>query len=96
MKVTLELMSGAQDGEEFKARKSVSIGRERSNDVALQLDKYISRQHAKLHIEGDEVYLEDLDSTNGTFYDGERIRGKIELENGDYFRIGRTWVNIYW
>lgn len=96
MRMKLELMSGAQDGEIINVKRSSTIGREKSNEIAMQYDRYISRRHARLITGDDEVFLDDLGSTNGTFYAGERVVGRVELQNGDFFRVGRTWVLITW
>lgn len=52
--------------------KSLSIGRSDSNDLVLASPQ-ISRQHAKINRIGDNLYLQDLGSANGTFVNGERI-----------------------
>ncbi len=96
LKVKLELMSGAQDGDEFRINRSSTLGRDRKNDIPLQLDKYISRRHARIIIGKEGIFLEDLGSTNGTYYEGERIEDMVPLENGDFFRVGRTWIQISW
>ena len=69
----------------------------RISEASLQLDsKSISKQHAELIIQGDELWLRDLNSTNGTFVNGERIAALTRLQPGDLmqfatsvFRIGR-------
>lgn len=96
MKLQLEFMSGAQDGEELSIRKTSLIGRDQSSELNLSLDKYISRKHARLVVDEPNVYLEDLGSTNGTFYAGERIQGRVRLQNKDFFRVGRTWIYLSW
>jgi pSer/pThr/pTyr-binding forkhead associated (FHA) protein len=96
MKVTLEVMSGPTDGQVYHFHKSVGVGREDSNEISLPLDKFISRRHARIMVIEPECFLEDLDSTNGTFVDGERLRGRILLEKGKLFRVGKTWLHIDW
>jgi len=96
LNVRLEVMNGAQDGDEFRIKKSAVIGREKNNEISLQNDRYISRRHAILNISGEEIILEDIGSTNGTFYDGERLFRPVSLSNGDFFRVGRTWIQISW
>jgi len=96
VRITLELMSGAQDGEVMKISRTSTIGREKSNEIPLQYDRYISRRHARIIVNDPLVYLEDLSSTNGTYYDGERLTGRVQLENGEHCRIGRTWMQINW
>ena len=54
----------------------------------------VSRQHAKITVSGKAAILEDLDSRNGTFLDGERIDRPVELRDGTAFRLGDA-VLIY-
>jgi FHA domain len=54
----------------------------------------VSRRHAVLRRSGGSVVVEDLDSTNGTFVNGERIRGPIKVGPGDQVRVGRTTLEI--
>ena len=52
--------------------KSLSIGRSDSNDLVLATSQ-ISRQHAKINRIGEQLYVQDLGSSNGSFINGERI-----------------------
>lgn len=61
----------------------------RAEEATLQLDDdQVSRRHARLTITGDEVRLEDLLSTNGTWLNGQRLAGACPLRDGDRIRIG--------
>lgn len=54
------------------------VGRESSCDITL-VDGSISREHALVTVRDDQVFLQDLGSKNGTFVDGEKLTGEIEL-----------------
>ncbi len=96
MKIKLEIMSGAMDGQEFRYNRSLTIGREKTNELVLNLDKYISRRHARMLIQDPDVYVEDLGSTNGTFVRGEKVHTREILSNEELFRVGRTWMQVSW
>ncbi len=52
----------------------------------------VSRRHAKLHVEGDKYFVEDLDSTNFTFVNKQKVAPKtrVEVHDGDEIRCGRV------
>jgi hypothetical protein len=54
----------------------------------------VSRRHAVLRRSGASVVVEDLDSTNGTFVNGERIRSPVTVGPGAQVRVGRTTLEI--
>jgi hypothetical protein len=90
--VALTIVSGPGKGGVHKlAKPRVVLGREGA-DIALP-DQEISRHHCVLEIRDGFVNLRDLDSTNGTFYDEERVRAAMLL-NGAEFRIGETLIRI--
>src|SRR5215470_12512982 len=62
----------------------------RGTDCDLRLvDPGVSRHHAELRVEDDEVVLVDLGSTNGTFVNGEPVR-RVALTDGTRVTLGRT------
>lgn len=70
----------------------LNIGKKKEEvDVVLE-DSSVSRMHARLSKEGQEYYLEDLNSTNGTFKNGLRLQPyeKRKLESGDELKFGRV------
>lgn len=60
------------------------------------MDKGVSRVHAEIYLEGDFLYITDLDSTNGTFLGGVRLTPKTPtlLRKGTELLIGRLPVQI--
>jgi serine/threonine protein kinase len=61
----------------------------RGRDVMVRLhEKSISRHHARIIVRDAEAMLEDLQSKNGCFINGERIEAPVRLEDGDTFRLG--------
>ena len=96
MKITLEILSGPLDGQVFQFTRTVEIGRDDSCEVPIKVDKFISRHHARILVVEPECFLEDLNSTNGTFIDDDRLRKRVILNNGHTFRVGKTWMQIDW
>ncbi len=66
----------------------ITIGRRTGNEIAL-LDLEVSRQHARIDFVPPRYYLTDLGSTNGTWLNGEPVRGRRPLHNGDLIELGR-------
>ncbi|MCH9683105.1 MAG: FHA domain-containing protein [Deltaproteobacteria bacterium] len=67
----------------------------RSADCWLTLeDELSSRVHARFHVEPHRCEIEDLDSRNGTFVNGERLSGSRQLYDGDRVRIGRELMTV--
>jgi pSer/pThr/pTyr-binding forkhead associated (FHA) protein len=78
-------------GSRFSVNKeTTSIGRSSASDIDLEDDETASRVHAQLTRHGEQLYVEDLGSTNGTYVNGERIIGVVELGLGDELRVGIT------
>jgi hypothetical protein len=84
--------SGPEAGRRVELGLEVAIGRQDA-DLVVE-DPEVSRRHAVLRRSGGSVIVEDLDSTNGTFVNGERIRTPIEVGPGDQVRVGRTTLEI--
>jgi flagellar basal body-associated protein FliL len=77
--------------------KVITIGRDSaSNEIAIS-DPKASRTHLQLVMDDNgNIFAVDLDSTNGTFINGQRITGQAPLHPGDDLRIGDTslpWLN---
>ena len=66
---------------------TTTIGRHPTCDVQI-LDKGASKFHCRIHARGDEFWLEDLRSLNGTLVNGLRLKGEMRLTFGDRIQIG--------
>lgn len=73
----------------------LAIGRTVPADIILS-DSEVSRSHCRIALEGDELIVSDLDSTNGTFIDGNRISGMALLPVGSVLQIGRQTLKHEW
>lgn len=72
-------------------QSTITIGKKREDvDLVLE-DVSVSRMHARIIKEGNEVYLEDLNSTNGSYKNGLRLQPyeKRKLEEGDEIKFGK-------
>ncbi len=87
----LIVLAGEHVGEMYKVNSaSVVLGRGSDADVRL-IDDGVSRLHARLLCENDEIVVEDLGSSNGTFCNGTPVN-KATLQDGDKIQIGRTTI----
>src|SRR2546423_9672721 len=66
----------------------ISIGRLVSNDICLE-DPFVSRHHCVIRTEGTEYMIEDLNSANGTYVNGELIKAS-SLKEGSVIQIGNS------
>jgi FHA domain len=69
---------------------AVTLGRAAENDLVLDSDEFASVRHARISPRRDGVWLEDLDSTNGTFLNGSKVTRPQKLSPGDVIRVGET------
>ena len=79
----------------FADRRQLTIGRGSSNDIVLR-ERRASRRHAQITVEGDDYFVTDLNSTNGTYLGGERlVPGAVQPWPADVpARIGRHWLRL--
>ena len=72
-------------------RDRLTIGRDSRSDISLDWDGDVSRLHAELECLNDYwTVADDGLSRNGTFLNGERVRGRRRMEDRDRLRIGKT------
>jgi diguanylate cyclase (GGDEF)-like protein len=86
-KPCLTVLKGLYVGEVFQLeKKSILIGRERDCDIVV-LEDGVSRKHAQILLEETKVLIQDLESTNGTYINGQK-NSRVELQNGDKVQMG--------
>ena len=67
----------------------------RGNDAAIRLDDdYVSTRHARIAASGDQWYVEDLGSTNGTYVGNARITQPTSISLGTQIRIGKSILEL--
>jgi phosphoserine phosphatase RsbU/P len=72
-------------------RLRITLGRSARNDLCIP-DPFASRVHAEVRREGEEYYLQDLGSANGTLYNGGVVEGTVPLTAGGRIQIGETEI----
>ncbi|WP_114423619.1 FHA domain-containing protein FhaB/FipA [Nocardioides houyundeii] len=90
----LLVVEGANAGERAElADAPLLIGR--GSDAAIRLDDdYVSTRHARVAASGDQWYVEDLGSTNGTYIGSSRLTQPTTLTLGTQVRIGKTILEL--
>jgi diguanylate cyclase (GGDEF)-like protein len=85
----LVVLSGSSVGRMFRVEEAaLVIGRGSGVEVRL-LDDGISRRHARVERQADRFFVEDLESKNGTFVNGERVARHL-LADGDKIQVGES------
>jgi hypothetical protein len=90
----LRFISGKYQGGEFPLRmdREIIVGRSSELDMVL-VEDMVSRKHAKISASGDQIVIQDLGSTNGTFVNGEKVK-KARLKEGDRILIGTSIIKL--
>ena len=84
-----------EEGDEFQLNSApLTVGRGGQNDLVLSGDDFASARHAQIEVRGDGVWVQDLDSTNGTYVNGARVAGAQRLDAGDVLRVGETDLRV--
>jgi DNA-binding NtrC family response regulator len=87
------VLSGPDEKKKFDLnQKSTRIGKKEDNDVVL-LDNTVSRHHIAIEMTADSYLLKDLESTNGTYINGLKVK-EAYLTPGDVIKIGSTEIEF--
>lgn len=93
--ILVEVVGGPMDGLRRQVATSVlTLGRGEENDLHLPLDPLVSTEHARIQFTSGQFWLEDLQSTNGTFLAQGRVDGRVLIGPGTCFTIGRTVIEL--
>ncbi|TAN29560.1 MAG: FHA domain-containing protein [Actinomycetota bacterium] len=83
-----------ESGAEFNITSTITIGRGQGCNIAIPRDTFASSVHARVYEHSNGYYVEDLDSTNGTFVNGKKISGPQVIVSGDRLQIGQTIFEV--
>ncbi|HVX20800.1 MAG TPA: FHA domain-containing protein [Acidimicrobiales bacterium] len=83
-----------QAGRTFDLDDELTIGRSPGCGVSTSYDVYSSTLHSRLYRRGEQLWVEDLGSTNGTFVNSERIAKPTKLAKGDLLQVGATVFEV--
>ena len=93
--VIMTIMSGVEDGKKKEFEKMpITVGKASDNDLCLLYDNRISKYHITITKEGNDYWLEDLKSTNGTYLDDMKIKERTKITSGKIFAIGTIWLKF--
>ncbi len=81
-------------GVAFDLGAEITLGRSPGCAVPLEGDRFASSVHARVFRRGDETWVEDLGSTNGTYLNGERVAVPVRLQRGDKLKVGNTLLEV--
>ena len=90
-----QLVASVEGVEIMRARLTkpkTTLGRKRHNDIVFD-NMVVSGDHCVFELQGDDdVFVEDLGSTNGTYLNGHMIRSREPLHDGDFVVVGNFRV----
>src|SRR5262245_49188854 len=92
--LALRFISGKYQGGEFPLgdHQEIIVGRSSDLDMVL-VEDMVSRRHARIACSDQQITIEDLGSTNGTFVNGEKIK-RATLKEGDRVLIGTSILKV--
>jgi serine phosphatase RsbU (regulator of sigma subunit) len=90
----LYTIKGPEPGRQFPLEPiSTILGRQVDSNVCLEAQA-VSRHHARILFEDGRFLVEDLQSSNGTFVNGTRVRGQVPFREGDTLQVGPYFFNL--
>ncbi len=91
---TLQIVDGPNAGQSVPLGDGpILLGR--GTDAAIRLDDdYVSTRHARFATNGEQWFVEDLGSTNGTYIGNQRVTSPVPVSIGTSVRLGKTIVEL--
>lgn len=80
-------------GERIEVVDTVTLGRGGGSNIVLD-DTFLSSMHARLSVDGEDLFIEDLGSTNGSYVNAEPLIYRTQLLKGDVVQIGNTIMEV--
>jgi pSer/pThr/pTyr-binding forkhead associated (FHA) protein len=79
----------------YEISDELTLGRGESNDISLAFDGFASNLHARIFLKDSKLWIEDLNSRNGTYLNEKRLKAPAIIRRGDIIQIGNTVLEIY-
>ena len=92
--ICLTARDGPAAGVEIRVRDELVLGREPGPGGYVIEDPGVSREHTRVRVDGHTLVVEDLDSSNGTYVNGEVIATATRLSPGDSLQIGSSTLEV--
>ena len=84
----------ARRGELVPIDNEITVGRGGGCALVLADDQYASTVHARVFRRGNDLFVDDLESRNGTFVNGKRISTTTKVRRGDQLQFGGTVCDV--
>ena len=97
-RAVLKVRGGRQNGRNIDLfeNRTLTMGRSDDNDIVVD-EPLVSRQHAGIRGDRNGYWLQDLDSRNGTFINGEPVEGEgVRLRDSDLITLGGADASVQW
>lgn len=94
-KIHVSILTGPMSGHKYSVAFDgpVLIGRTKDAHICIEEDECCSRRHAHIIQRNNKFFIEDLNSTNGTYLN-EKLVHKSEIADGDVMQVGQSQIKI--
>ncbi len=82
-------------GTSYELKEETTIGRSPGCGVPIEFDDFASGIHARIFVRDNKLWIEDLESTNGTFLNEREVLRPVQLKRGDIVQAGNTLFEVY-